>query len=162
MIPEELTKFISVTGTPIIMQIEGGAIRRYAEAIDDPNPFYYDEEYARNSRYGAIICPPGFFGWPVGKGPFLSGPVTLTGTMLDFMAALNKVGFGTLIDGGVEFEFILPIRAGDRLVFVPKILDLRERETKLGKTLFGIIESTYTNQNGDIVAKTSNTLICTP
>ena len=160
MINEELAKFKGMSGTPVIMEIEKGAIRRYAEAIDDPNPQYSDEEFAKNSRHGEITCPPGFFGWPVGKGPFLSGPITIAGTMLKFMDALNKAGFGTLLDGGIEYEFIQPIRAGDRLELIPKITELYERETKMGTTVFGIIEATYTNQNGDIVVKTRNTLIC--
>jgi len=33
-------------------------IRRFAQAIDDPNPLYYDEEYAKKTIYKGIIAPP--------------------------------------------------------------------------------------------------------
>ena len=39
-------------------------IKKFADAMDDRNPLYWDEEYAGNSRFGSIIAPPGFFGWP--------------------------------------------------------------------------------------------------
>ena len=44
------------------MEVEKGAIKKYADAVDDHNPLYWDDEYAKNSRYGSIIAPPGFFG----------------------------------------------------------------------------------------------------
>ena len=64
MLPEEITKFIGEAGDTRTLEVEKGAIRRFADAVDDPDPLYYDEEYARNSRYGSMIAPPGFFGWP--------------------------------------------------------------------------------------------------
>ena len=61
MLPEEVTKLIGKAGEVRVFQVEKGAIERFADAADDQNPLYYDEEYARNSRYGSIIAPPGFF-----------------------------------------------------------------------------------------------------
>ena len=65
MIPEEIKKLIGTSGHPTLYEVEKGAIRRFADAVDDPNPLYHDEEYARKSKYGSMIAPPGFFGWPL-------------------------------------------------------------------------------------------------
>ena len=65
MIPEEVKPFMDRIDPPIVRQVEKGAIRRYAEAVGNDNALYRDEEYARRSRFGWIIAPPGFFGWPV-------------------------------------------------------------------------------------------------
>ncbi|MFC2034429.1 MaoC family dehydratase N-terminal domain-containing protein [Chloroflexota bacterium] len=62
---EEIAGLIGRQDDPVILEVERGAVRRYAQATEDPNPLYYDLEYARNSKYGGIISPPGFFGWPV-------------------------------------------------------------------------------------------------
>jgi len=35
-------------------------IKRFAQAIDDPNPLYHDEEYAKSSKFKGIIAPPLF------------------------------------------------------------------------------------------------------
>ena len=42
------------------IDIEKGHIRRFAEAIGDPSPLYYDEEYAKQTSYKGIIAPPTF------------------------------------------------------------------------------------------------------
>ena len=34
--------------------------RRFVQAIMDEDPIYYDEEYAKKTRYGTIVCPPLF------------------------------------------------------------------------------------------------------
>lgn len=36
-------------------------IRHYADGIGDTNPLWRSEEYAKNTRYGGIIAPPGFW-----------------------------------------------------------------------------------------------------
>jgi len=38
---------IGRSSPPTLNEVEKGAIRRFAEALGDFNPMYYDEEYAR-------------------------------------------------------------------------------------------------------------------
>lgn len=45
---------------PVKNTVERGAVRKYAEAIEDPNPLYINEEVAKESRYGGSIVPPTF------------------------------------------------------------------------------------------------------
>ncbi len=151
-ITDELRSMIGMATEPVIMEVERGAIRRYADAIGDPNPLFSDVEYARNSRYGEVICPPGFFGWPLKRG----GMMELLGTI---GGALFRAGVPRILDGGVDYEFFLPIRAGDILTSHGKFADFREREGRTGKMLFITMETTYLNQNGDLVAKARSTLI---
>ena len=151
---EELKKLIGKTDKPYLMEVEKGAIKRYAEAIGDPNPIYHDEEYARTSKHGTIICPHGFFGWPVKSRPHLSG------VRKELLEATMKAGYKRLLDGGSEFDFLLPVRAGDTLAASGKIADVYEREGKAGKLIFAVTETTYINQNGDRVANVRSTLIC--
>ena len=33
-------------------------LRRFTQALMDPDPAYWDEEYAKSSRYGEVIVPP--------------------------------------------------------------------------------------------------------
>ncbi len=156
MLSEEITKFIGKVGDITIWEVEKGAIRRFADVIDDQNPLYWDEEYARNSRYGSMIAPPGFFGWPT-KWP-REGPI-LSEAAAEVKVVLTRAGYGRNLDGGIEYEFFCPIRAGDVLTALPKITDIYEREGKTGKMVFRILETTYTNQNGDLVAKVRQTSI---
>ena len=156
MLPEEITKLIGKDGNIRIFEVEKGAIRKFADAVDDQNPLYWDEEYARNSRYGSIIAPPGFFGWPT---KWTRGGPLFSESTVALKDALAKVGYSHLLDGGERFEFFNPVSAGDILTASWIIKDIMEREGKAGKTAFVITETTYTNQNGDLVAKVRQTLI---
>jgi len=156
MLPEEVAKFIGKTGDITVMEVEKGAIRRYADAVGDFNPLYWDEEYAAKSRYGSIIAPPGFFGWPTRWSQW--GP-TYTNLREELMAALARAGYRRALDGGIDYEFFSPVRAGDILAASPKIIDIYQRETKTGTLIFTVTETTYTSQNGELVAKARQTLI---
>ncbi len=127
MLPEEVTKFIGqATGTSIF-EVEKEVIRRFADAVDDSNPLYWDEEYAKKSKYGSIIAPPGFI-----SSPWFSGRPTkwpkrgkaTAGEAGDLRLALAKAGFGRTLDGGMEYEFFGPVRAGDTITASAKIKDI--------------------------------------
>lgn len=149
---EELAELIGAQSDPAILEVERGVIKRYVQAIGDPNPLYSDVEYAKKSRYGKIICPPGFFGWPVK--PDSSQQPALTSQIL------KKTGRTTVIDIATELEFMLPVGAGDILISVRKLADLFEEVGRSGnRLLVGIFETTYINQNGDTVAKSRQRLI---
>lgn len=151
MLPEEVTKLVGTAGDVTVMEVEKGAIKRYIDAIGDQSLIYWDEEYARNSRYGSIIAPPGFFGWPLRPAhETLASPVWV---------ALAKAGYSRVVHGGVETEFFAPVRSGDTLAALTRVVDISEREGKAGKMAFSITETSYTNQWGELVAKVRNTMI---
>jgi acyl dehydratase len=151
MVPDSLKQYIGKVDPPHLREVEKGAIRRYADAVGDDNPLYCDEEYARKSRYGCIIAPPGFFGWAKKTISSSEGLVGLIGAMIE-------AGYAGILDGGMAYDFYLPVRVGDTIVVSPKVADVALKE---GKTKMMIIrfEASYTNQNGDLVAKSYQTLI---
>jgi acyl dehydratase len=147
---EGLRKIIGTSSEPSIFKVDEGAIQRYAQAIDDHNPVFNDIEYGQNSKYGRLICPPGFTGWPVKGGH----PV------IDIISAITKADASLkLVDGGVECEFWGQIGVGDILVALAKVTSIIERETKTGKSLFINVSTTFTNQNGSTVLNVVSTFI---
>ena len=164
MLPEEVTKLIGQKTGVRMFEVEKGAIKKFADAVDDRNPLYWDDEYARNSRYGSIIAPPGFFGWPLEWAPGVTFPLfpESTGvgeTNIKTRETLAKEGYGRTLDGGMEYEFFIPVRAGDILASSVTITDIVEREGKTGSMVFVFNEITYVNQNGELVAKARQTSI---
>jgi len=149
---DEVKAMIGTMAEPVIMEVERGAIRRYADAVGDDNPLFHDVEFAKNAGYEDMICPPGFWGWAI-KGKAVIGGLSMVG------AVLVKAGLFRILDGGVDQEFYIPIRAGDTLTAYSKIADIREREGKAGKMVFTTVETTYLNQNGDKVAVNRATII---
>ena len=144
VITEQMRAAIGVESEPSIREVEKGAIRRFAEAVGDPNPLYHDEESAAKSKHGAMICPPSFFGWVVRSGR----------TARTFESPFTRV-----FNGGNEYEFFKPIKAGDVLTTTSKIADMYERQggPQTGRMLFTISETTFKNQDGEIVAKSRGT-----
>ena len=153
MIPEAITQFIGKIDPPHVREVEKGAIRRYADAVGDDSPLYRDEEYARESRYGGVIAPPGFLGWPMKSVPALE-------SVMGLMSAIVNAGYYRILDAGMSFEFFLPVRPGDVLIASPKILDVVEKEGKSGTMIMCHFETTYMNQNGDTVARSYQKVIC--
>ena len=113
------------------MQVEKGHIRRFAQAIGDDNPLYYDEEYAKRSRYGGIIAPPTFptvFGF--------EGERVLQGL---------EINFARLLHGEQEYEYFKPIMAGDTISFSTKIIGVDQKEGKSG--IMDIVKTEMTGYN---------------
>jgi len=162
MPPEEVSKFIGQTVGSSVFEIEKEVIRRFADAVDDSNPFYWDEEYAKKSKHGSIIAPPGFISSPW----FSSRPskwpargATSGETSTDLWLVLAKAGFSRVLDGGMEYDFFIPAKAGDTLTANTVIKNIVERTGATGKMAFLITETTYTNQNDELVAKARATTI---
>ncbi|HEY50155.1 MAG TPA: MaoC family dehydratase [Dehalococcoidia bacterium] len=156
MIPEEVKQYIGKAEPPHVRDVEKGAIRRYAEAVGNDNPLYYDEEYASRSRYSGIIAPPGFWGWSMKPAASSTG---LPQLVADLQAALADAGFPRILDGGISYEFYMPLRSGDKLVVSPRVKNITQKEGKSGAMMICDLETTYINQNGHLVARASQTFI---
>ncbi len=145
VITDEMRSMIGVESEPSVFEIGKEPIRRWAEAIGDPNPLYRDEEYAKKKGYGSIIAPPGFvaqYAYPVKAGQ----------TRIRFRSPFTR-----RLNGGNEYEFFKPVRAGDVLTATTKLVDIYQRESRMGKMLFSINETTFKNQDGEVVAKARGT-----
>ncbi len=135
-VTEEVKKQIGMESESRTAEIERGAIRRFAEAVGDSNPIFNDEAAARHTPFGGMIAPPTFCR-------------SISAAIPDIK--LNMPQFRGL-DGGSEWEYFEPIRVGDRITVVSKVADLRESAGKLGPMVFITIETSYTNQFGQVCA----------
>jgi acyl dehydratase len=55
-------EYPSHTGEPVLAR----DIRRYALAIDEDNPIFYDEAAAKAGPYGGLTAPLNYISWSVG------------------------------------------------------------------------------------------------
>lgn len=149
------------TGEPVLAR----DIRRYALAIDDPNPIYHDQNAAKNSRYGGMTAPLNYVSWSVGVPGAEKGIKDLgEDGLASFVGVPEIPNVWTLgwVRGGEELEFFKPLYVNDRVTVKGKIVDMKEKDGKSGKLIFVTSEFTYTNQNDELLAKHRITMIATP
>jgi acyl dehydratase len=142
-VTDEVRKQIGMQSETRVVEVERGAIRRFAEAIGDPNPLFNDEAAARKTRFGGMIAPPTFC------------------RSLGAAIPEIKIGMGEFrgLDGGSEWEYFEPIRPGDRISVVSKIADIRESAGRLGAMVFITVETSYTNHYNQLCALQRSTVI---
>ena len=156
MLPEEITKFIGVAEELGTYEVDKGGIRRFANAAEDFNPLYWDEAYANASRYGSLIAPPGYFGWPTKP---VGAHIVRSHTTEQLDTALREAGYTRGVGGGSEFDFFRPIRVGETLQASQTTTNIIEKHGRSGPLIFVTKEITYTDQQGDVVAKVRMTSI---
>ena len=132
---------IGLEGAPTFTAVEKGAIIKFAEAIGDDNPVFNDEAAARESRYGGLVAPPTFLRSMQSSRPEL--PFDLP--------------FDRRLDGGSEWEYFHPVRAGDTIKSVARIEDISERPGRLGLMIIMTTVVTYTNQFGQVASTQTGT-----
>ncbi len=141
-------------------------IRKWAQAVywpEVPPRLYWDEEYARGTRWGGIIAPQEFnpFAWAL-EGAYgqAQALAEVQGTAPPESARPMGSGPGSNgMNGGQTVTYHAPIRPGDVITATTALVDWNERETRLGLTMFVTNETRWTNQDGELVKVTRNVAI---
>lgn len=127
---------------PLATEIEKGAIRRFARALDDDNPIYWDVDAARALGYPNIVAPPTF-------------AATLEKTPIPGLV-LPSAG---LIHGEQEFKYGNPILAGDVISVEAWLHDVKTRKGSRGIMNILEIRSEGRNQDGIMVFQARSVII---
>jgi acyl dehydratase len=123
-------------------------IRRWVMAMDYPNPLHWNEEFARESKYGGIVAPQSIaVCLDVGHGVQ--------------PACVGRIPESHLIFGGEEWWFYgHRVRPGDRLFQERRFHDYKVADTKFaGPTMFQRGDTIHRTQDGTLVAKERATSI---
>ncbi|MFE6862043.1 MaoC family dehydratase N-terminal domain-containing protein [Nocardia sp. NPDC057668] len=123
-------------------------IRRWVMAMDYANPLHWDEEYARETRFGGIVAPQSI------------------AVALDYghgaqPACVGRIPGSHLIFGGEEWWFYsCPVRPGDKLLQERRFHDYKIVESKFaGPTMLSRGDTVHTNQHGVLVARERSTAV---
>jgi len=125
------SQLIGQQSDEVLVEIERGAIRKFAEAVGDTT-----EACLRGE-----LAPPTF-------------PTTIRIPIPGLTYDLARI-----LHGGQEYRFQRPIRAGDRLRCRARLQDVYQREGRLGAMTFLIIELEGRGENGEPVFTGRSTVI---
>ena len=147
--------------------VEREGLRIFTQAIMDPDPRYWDDEFAKTTKFGGIITPPIYCTY-LGRRtrPGSEDPITRA-----FAENPNSDGIGgvrdnesrgglptipthlkRILNAGNEIELRQYPKLGDRVFSQAKYADIKERVGKDGsRMLIVTTETVYTNQNDEVL-----------
>jgi len=139
IITDELRAAVGMESAPSEVEIERSAIRKYAAAIQDPNPIYFDAAYAKRTPHGTIIAPPTFLCAIELDSAELKIPIPATHT--------------EQLNGGVEYIYERPIRLHEVLIASRRLAAVSEGDGRLGRMLFLNHEIAFRDRDGKLVGQ---------
>jgi acyl dehydratase len=130
-------------GSAVVLPIERGHVRRFAEATGDDDPIYRDEAAARAAGYERIPAPPTF-------AIALRAPDPRVGIDVDFTKLLH---------GEQTLTYARPLYVGDELTVQATIVEAYAKAGKAGVMDFMVIETVGTDHGTRVFASRSLTVI---
>lgn len=130
-------------------------IRRFSQAIGETNPIHFDEDYAKGTEYVTIVAPPLFcqmFAFEDVSPDRLPGD----GSPMEIdvpLPAKRTVG------GASSYEIFKRVRAGDQITVKSTLKDVFTKQGRTAKLYFVVVETEFSNQDDEPVARETATYI---
>ncbi len=128
----------------VVHEVEKNAIRRFAEALCDPNPIYTDEAAARAAGHPALVAPPTF---------------AITLSMNERFRQALDLGTRPVFHGEQHFEYGRALVAGDRITVKTRVADVQERAGASGPMDIVVLEDEGRDPQGALVFRARATLV---
>jgi acyl dehydratase len=122
--------------------VERGAVKKFAEAIGDLHPIYFDEETGRNSRLQNNIAPPTF-------------PRTFDYGAIEGLKLPEK----GLIHGEQTFHYERPLLVGEEIVCYSEVKKYFEKKGNFGEMGFLVLESFGEDLAGNTIFSSTSTIV---
>jgi len=137
---------IRTTSTPVTAwPVDPNDIRRWALAThwpEAPSPRFLNETVAAAGPWGGLVAPRDF-------DPFAWGPQRPWGG--PWLRGMGSEPGRRILNGGQRSVYFAPIRPGDVITGVCRLVDVVEKDMKLGPTAVFTTEQRWTNQRGELV-----------
>lgn len=135
---------IGSSADSFVVDVEKGAIRRFAEAIGDATAIYVDEAAARALGYPGVVAPPTF-------------PTTFRPPSKP--AWLRDLDEGRILAGEQGFRYARPIFAGEQLHCTLRLTDIEDKQSRSGPMQLVVQDMTVTSSSGEAVCVNRRVLI---
>lgn len=137
-----------------VSAVSAARVQHFAAMVRDPNPSYWDREFAQRV-WGGLLAPPAVL-----TGLLMPPPWTPNGQRPVASIAIRVPLPGTaIINASNAAEYLSPIIEGDRLSVVEEVVSVSpEKKTRLGVGHFIETLETYYRDDGTPVAEIRNSL----
>jgi len=136
-------------------QVTRRDIRRFAQAIGDQNPLYYDEEFAKTTCHKGIIAPPLFCQ------TFIFKDVPPDQLPDDLSPAETNIALNGMktVGGSSDFNLHQCVRPNDEIRVTTRVHDIFSKQGKSALLYFVQVETCFHNQDELLVARELATYI---
>jgi len=126
-------------------------VERFAFAVDDPNPLFFDDAFARAHGYSSAIAPPLYLssvlGWESGPPQNSLAP---DGNPRGDETALPLGGL-RVMGGGQELEFHRPVTAGMEVVIEFSVSNVELKQGRSGPLLVIQLQKKFLTKDGALL-----------
>ena len=158
--PESAAKIGSVVATAA-GEVNRRDWQRWAAAVGDHNPLWFDADYAREHGYRDAICPPLFLQYAIlGVSPL--GALRADGSSGAVSGSMAFPRAPRRMAGGESTTFHLPAYHRDEIEMVRTVDAIVEKEGRSGRFVLVTWRSEYRNQDRDLVAEATTSMIARP
>lgn len=131
-----------------IWEVERGKIRELVQAIGDSNPIFTNREAALQAGYRDTPASP----------TFVTVPMMWSNILLEVIKQL-KINYTKVLHGEEGYEYLKEIYPGDVLTGRMRVASIDTKSGKSGSMDLVRLETTFTNQNSEVVLKAGTLLV---
>lgn len=161
LIPADVAARVGTVAATAAGEVNRREWQRWAVAVKDHNPLWFDADVARAHGYDDVIAPPLYVQYAVLGVTPLDGlrPDGSSGAVsgsLAFPEAPRRMA------GGESTTFHLPCYHRDEITMVRTIESVVDKQGRSGPFVLVTWRTTYTNQRDELVAEASTSMIARP
>jgi len=126
------------------------AIEHFCEAMEDPNPLYWSDEFAAKTRWGGRVAPSAALTcWTLAP---LWRPPWMEDEPQQMFASEVPLPGDKIIATEYDFEYFQYARVGDRLTMKQRLLGIEPITSRsLGKGYNLLMEMSFVNHDGEVI-----------
>ena len=135
--------------------------QRWAAAVGDHNPLWFDPDYARGHGYRDIVCPPLYLQYAI-LGVAALGDLRPDGSSGAVTGSMAFPRAPRRMAGGESTTFHLPAYHGDEVEMVRTVESIVEKEGRSGRFVLVTWRTEYRNQHRELLAEATTSMIARP
>jgi acyl dehydratase len=156
---EEAKRHVGYCDEIVIGAMHRREFQRFALAVGDTNPLYFDEAAARAAGYDRLVVPPLFLtsvmGWGAGPGEteLREDGLAESDSFLIPVRGMRAMG------GGQQVEWHAPVLEGVQVTLRRELADVRWRQGRSGPMVLFTVVRRYLDEHGSLLVTCRETFI---
>jgi len=161
LIPDEAKAMIGSEAGRASGRVVKQEFQRWAAAVKDRNPLYFDADFARAHGYRDVVAPPLYVQY-VTLGVTDQATLRPDGTPGGQSGDIPLPHAPRRMAGGETWQFHAPLYDGDVITATRRVDDITEKHGRSGRFVLVTWLAEYRNQDDVIVAEARSSMIARP